>query len=529
MEQLSKAAQQISNPPERQSPFEAARRARRPSLLKAAPLLVLTLIFLANRWQKTDPDLWGHIRFGQMMLSTGHIVSRDPYSYSAFGSSWRDHEYLTEIVMATIYNASGVVGLKVWKLLCITATILLLVKGLGETDANYLVQLNTLAVAVAVMIPYVQFRPQIHTYALFALMLALLAKDNYRGSAPLWILVPVMALWSNLHGGFVIGLAALVSYTGALVLLDLLDGRRLRRAGTLGLITIAAVAVTLLPPNGLNSWRAVVKTLSSPLTYRCLADWQPLWTAISAQWQSTHTGLASYFLLFALWFAFTVSIMLRPWGGDLPMISIALLMNAGALRAERNAPLAAMACLIPTARHLELLCRGGQFRGNIILPQWAQGIIACAVLLLTTNKVFSSQLPTEQDYPAAAVDYMKQHRLRGNILTYFCWGEYLIWHLAPDSKVFFDSRYDMVYPAHVINDYLSFYWGLSDANGVMAVYRHDFILIPSTQKISSLRGSAGWKLIYSDRESALFARADSPAARVGAPVAARAPELQYFP
>src|SRR5713226_2938015 len=87
----------------------------RPSLFRHAPLLILALIVLGDVWQTTDPDLWGHIRFGQLMLSSGHVVSHDIYSYSAPGSTWRDHEYLAEITMALVYNRTGLRGLKVWK------------------------------------------------------------------------------------------------------------------------------------------------------------------------------------------------------------------------------------------------------------------------------------------------------------------------------------------------------------------------------------------------------------------------------
>lgn len=184
------------------------------SLLKYCPVLVLTLIIVGNLWQKTDPDLWGHIRFGQSMLSAGRIVSHDEYSYTAFHYSWRDHEYLTEIIMAAIYDVSGIVGLKLWKLACVAAMVLFLVQGLAETGASSLVQLSALGFAICALAQFTQFRPQLHSYVLFSLTLALLASDNYRRSAPLWLMVPVMVLWSNLHGGFIIGLLTLTIYAG---------------------------------------------------------------------------------------------------------------------------------------------------------------------------------------------------------------------------------------------------------------------------------------------------------------------------
>lgn len=503
------------------------------SLLSQAPLLVLSLIILADFRQMTDPDLWGHLRFGQMMLSSGKVVSHDPFSYTAFGSSWRDHEYLTEIIMALVYNAAGVVGLKIWKLSCIAATIVFLVIGLAETGASCLIQFNTLAVTATILEPDVQFRPQLHTYALFALTLALLARDNYRGLAPLWLMVPVMALWSNLHGGFIVGLITLLTYTGAVGLLDLLHRRGLRRGAKLGAITAAAAGATLLPPGGLNCWRAVLTTIRSPMTFRIFTEWQTLGASIRAHWQYNHWGILMDLCLLALWAALLLSLATRPRGGDFCLLLIALVMSLGAVKSVRNVPLAAIACVIPAARHLGVLFSGETQSqpAPVTLPQRAQLLIAGAALLMTGREVFSSRLPTDMAYPSSAVDFMKQHRLQGNVLAYFCWGEYLIWHLAPPSRVFFDSRYDMVYPSRVTQDYLTFYWDLPGADKVLRAYPHDFVLIPPDEKAyGRIIGVPGWKLIYRDDKSALFARADSPPVQVpGVPVKVTAPSVQYFP
>jgi hypothetical protein len=165
------------------------------------------------------------------------------------------------------------------------------------------------------------------------------------------------------------------------------------------------------------------------------------------------------------------------------------------------------------------------------IPYWAQWIGAAAVLLINSAELMPRRLPTDMAYPSSAVNFMKQRRLSGNVLAYFCWGEFLIWHLAPNCRVFLDSRYDMVYPANVTRDYLELYWGLPGADQVLRTYPHDFVLMPIDEKVyDRMIKAPGWRLIYRDRESALFARADSRAAELteGA-VTGRAPAEQYFP
>jgi len=108
---------------------------------------------------------------------------------------------------------------------------------------------------------------------------------------------------------------------------------------------------------------------------------------------------------------------------------------------------------------------------------------------------------------------MRTHGLHGNVLDDFGWGEYLIFELAPESKVFIDSRYDMVYPQPVIADYLDFFLVRPRAAAVLAGYPHDFVLL----RVASLcygfmMPQPGWRLVYRDKLAALFAPADSRAA-----------------
>src|SRR5260370_10622572 len=256
--------------PDSPPPLDAAARAPRTSLFQYSPALVLVLIAIADAGRVTDPDLWGHVRFGQAVLAGHHLVLHDPYSYTAPGHLWRNHEWLTEIVMALVYNALGVVGLKLWKFACTTSTIVLVSLGMAETGATPGIQLNSLLVAAVALMPQMEFRPQIFTFALFAAMLLLLAHHNYRGSAPLWLAIPIMALWGNLHGGFIMGLVALGVYTSVVALQDMMGGYGGARATRLAILTVTAALATLLTPYGIDTWYAGIPASRKPLTRNAL-------------------------------------------------------------------------------------------------------------------------------------------------------------------------------------------------------------------------------------------------------------------
>ncbi len=91
-------------------------------------------------------------------------------------------------------------------------------------------------------------------------------------------------------------------------------------------------------------------------------------------------------------------------------------------------------------------------RGQRAEPQQPSGwlnqaiLIALSIVIFVQGGFFSRSLTSPDPYPASACEFMKQHHLRGNILNTFQWGDYLIWHTAPESKVFIDGRYDTVFP-----------------------------------------------------------------------------------
>ena len=524
--------------------MKAAADSRAPvrSLLRYAPGLVALIIVIADSGQSTDTDLWGHLRFGQAMIAQHHLILKDPYSYTVYGGAWSNHEWLTEVVMAAAYNALGVAGLKLWKLACVAATILCMIAGLAETRASDTAQLNTLTVAAIAMMPQMEYRPQLFTFVLFAATLALLARDNYRGRAPLWPVLPLMVVWANLHGGFIMGPALLAIYAATAVAGDVASGAGRGRAWRLGGLTAGATLATMVTPYGRDTWSPVLHALRNPMTRVAVTDWQPLLFAMLRQWRAQPAGIIYMLCAVALMVALAVTVGLERKGGDAPLVAIAGVMCASAFVAVRNLPLAVIACAPPVARHGSLLFarlreRAAAVSGEKIAEPparsatspWLAGAIA--VVLAVHGGIISARLRMDKPYPAGAVGFMRTHGLQGNILGDFGWGEYLIWHMAPGSKVFIDGRYDTVYSFALIDRYLDFYFDRPGGAAVLSAYPHDFVLIPPRARAYGLMmRQADWKKIYGDADSALFARATAPAAKIpGVPVAGTPPTVGYFP
>jgi hypothetical protein len=493
------------------------RSVRPRSLLRYSPALLAFIFVVADAGRWADPDLWGHLVFGRLILTHGHLPPRDIYSYSATGLPWHDHEWLSEVVLALCWSGLGVVGLKLMKLAATAATITLLAMGAAETGAPISLQLIVLTTGALAIAPMIQFRPQLFDFIALSALLLLLARESYRRAGRLWLAIPIFALWANLHGGFFVGLAVLAVFTAVTVIEDLAAGEGIKRAIHLSGVTAGCALATLLNPDGVGNWFTVMHTLGNPLTRAMVSEWQPLLFKIAEEWHKSPKTAINFALVIVPFAALVTCFALRPRGGDLALVVIAAMMGAAAYLAVRNMALAAIATITPLCRHAALALEATRF-GDTAAPaprtrshEILVGAIALAIAFATG--LFSPRLPDGYPQPRGAIEFMQAERLHGNVLDDFGWGEYLIFHLAPESKVFIDSRYDMVYPQAVLADYLDFFLVRPRAAAVLGAYPHDFVLLRvASPPYSFMMAQPGWQIVYRDKVAALFARANSPAA-----------------
>jgi hypothetical protein len=544
-------------------PLTSRTERRPPSLLRYAPAFVILAIAIADAARVADTDLWGHIVFGRLFLHAGP-VSHDPFNYSVPGHAWAIHEWLAELLMARTYDLFGIFGLKLWKFACTSLTIVLLAMAEAETGAEPPLQAGILLVSAAALMPMMQFRPQLYTYIFLAALMALLARENFRRRAPLWLAVPILALWVNLHGGFVIGVAVLAIYTGVVIVEEIVARDGFQRSVRLSIVTVAGAAATLANPYGWQAWVHVVGALNDPVTRKEMVDWQPLMQVVLANLHSLHSGVIFFSLVVVIMVGLALVFVITPRGGDLALIAVAAAMSAAAFNVLRNMPLAVIAAAAPLARHLHLL--GEKIRrfanpspsptatstaptpatitaAAPVAPATAvsratthfnyagQALFIAAALILTFGRggLLSPQIPAAMDFPAGAIAFMQTHRLRGNVLARFEWGQYVLFHMASSSRVFVDGRVDLVYPTRVIHQYIDFFGGAPGGARILDSYPNDYVLMPAgspADRTVSVRPD--WKLIYRDPVAALFARTNSPAAHLpGVPVKGTAPPSAF--
>src|SRR5579862_394816 len=111
-------------------------------------LAILALgLFTMTARAVTDPDVWWHLRTGQLILQNHGVFHTDPYSFTRSGQPWINHEWLSEVLLFGVYRVAGFGGLIVAFSAIISTTYLLVFA--RSAGRPYLAGLMTLWGAMA--------------------------------------------------------------------------------------------------------------------------------------------------------------------------------------------------------------------------------------------------------------------------------------------------------------------------------------------------------------------------------------------
>jgi hypothetical protein len=189
-----------------------AARLLAPSLLDVFFVALLLAAFARPQGLQSllaDGDTGWHIRTGDLVLARGRAPVADPFSFTRPNQPWFAWEWLSDAAFAAVCRWRGVAGVAslTGALLALAATALL-ARLLSRGCGLWLSLAATMAAVSASSIHYLA-RPHVFSILFYTVALWMLCEDRRRHSPLLWLLVPLTALWANLHAGFAAWLATL--------------------------------------------------------------------------------------------------------------------------------------------------------------------------------------------------------------------------------------------------------------------------------------------------------------------------------
>jgi hypothetical protein len=187
-------------------------------------------------------DIWIHLTTGRLILEEGAVPRADRYSFTAAGNRYVAHEWLAAAFYALAERVAGIPGVRVaGKLVPALALVAMLLVAARATRAPWELALPVSVLTLTIARRRVLARPELLAIPILLTMLWLLWRDRElaragRRSRALFWLVPLEALWANLHASFLLGIAAVLVFAfaeSAERLLALRD-RRAQRVRLLG-------------------------------------------------------------------------------------------------------------------------------------------------------------------------------------------------------------------------------------------------------------------------------------------------------
>jgi hypothetical protein len=414
--------------------------------------VAVVLLWAANSLQTfADPDLWGHLQFGLEHTQTGRVARFDPYSYTAAGAAWTNHEWLTEWSFGIAYSQMGAAGLMLLRsaLLAATVTAVGVICARRRTPAWAIVLLAMFGITV--MAQFFRVRPQMYTYALMAWLLV--TCDGYRPDKR-WrlCLIPFLILaWTNLHAGFVAGLGIFGAFWLSFAFPAWRDGRR-NELIFLAAVLAASLGATLINPYGFDYWRYVLFAITLPRP--AITEWQPVFAhnhALVTIYLAAAVAPATAWLLSTRkghWAETAVFVLGVALAGK-HVRHVPFLMLFGSLVFLRRVP-EALEIWGPRLRRRIAAWAETRFPADasgseVSWPRFGLGLLLFAAAVGGSWKAGHSlaAIPREgalvvsaRDYPVQAVEFLRENNISGNLDAGFNWGEYCIFQaLPPVSRV----------------------------------------------------------------------------------------------
>jgi hypothetical protein len=234
---------------------------------------------------------------GRVIVEQGGIPNGVPYA-AAPSVEWVNVPVLGELIFHALQSVGGDRGLVLAQVAAASAALILLVLDMRMRRVpDAAGALVILAVFFAAAPALIIARAQMFSLVLFCATLLLLRSETRRPSRRIWLLVPLVALWANLHGAVLVGLAVAGAYL-------VLERARRQPFVVLG-VWMASVCSLLLTPAFLNSGDYYLGVLRSEAAVHGEGMWAPL--SAHSPFDVLFVALAVPLVIFALRSG------LRPW------------------------------------------------------------------------------------------------------------------------------------------------------------------------------------------------------------------------
>ena len=497
-------------------------------------LVALTCGALAPRLLKDAGTGW-HIRDGQQILHTHSITRTDSFSYTMRGQPWYAWEWLYDAFIAAIHQWLGLNGVVFFTAVVVAVTFALVLRLALRRGGNLPVVVILVMLAVGASTIHFFARPHVLSWLLTVIWFQLLdssettletTADAEPDRRLLWLPV-IILLWTNLHGGFLLGIALCGIYLIAGLIRyfsDREDRQQIRRwLKRLTVVTLFSLLATLVNPYSYKLHVHIYSYLSNRFLMNHIDEFlSPNFHGIAQQCFAallliTVVALATKrqklrhsHLLVIIFAAYSGLYASR----NLPVSSILLTLIVAPILSASIADAGAVQKMSPRLRGL--ISRSNAFASRMTEMEsrfrehlWpALAVILGLVVCIQHGRLGARQVMDAhfdlKRFPVQAVEVIAQRGIEEPIFAPDYWGGYLIYRFFPEARVFVDDRHDL-YGEQFLKEYLKVMHVQPDWEKFLSERKVHWVLAPAEGSLANiLKETPAWKVIYEDSTSVLL-------------------------
>ena len=460
-------------------------------------------VLIAGNWMLNDPDTMWHVAIGQWMLDHRAVPDTDVYSFTKHGEPWPSMYWVSQLLYAKAYSTFGWAGPVTLAAGASAVTFGLLAKLLSR-HFNKTATIVFVVVAFVLTAPHLLVRPHVLAFPVMVFWISGLVDAADRHDAPPFWLLSLIAVWANLHGGFIFGLMMVGPIALDAVVQAQADKRvtLVMRWALFGVLALAASCVT---PYGLSTLIEPMKILMLGKALSLVTEFLPI--------DFGHLGAFEICMLLAIGFT-----LLR--GITLPPTRILLLLGLLHMALSQSRATEMLVLLAPLILAAPLSRQIGAPDIDQSSPEPLRHVIMAGVVVViaavTLSFVAAPRFaPDTANAPVQAVAELKKLKV-ARVFNSYDFGGYL---LASGVPTFIDGRTEL-YGEKFFVDHVNATMLTEPENlfRLLRDYQIEATLIRTESPANKLLDHVdGWQRIYSDNIATVYLR-KAGALHTGEPV-----------
>ena len=458
------------------------------------------VVFIACLYNPADSDLGWHLKYGEYFFKTGHILKENIYSTEMPGYKWINSSWATDLFTYSIFSNFGFLGLSLAGALIVTLTFYFFSKA---ASLSFWKQAFLFPALVYLEQPLVIVSFRGHLLSLLSLGILYFLLNLYTKGKRRWLclIVPLFALWSNVHGEFILGLGLFFAW----ILFYLRKNIFAKEAKFLFGILAVSILATLINPYSIGIYQETFRHFGNPFQ-QYVIEWLPFDKYSLLWWNLVIWGFFLLINLFILTRQKRLTENLPIIGGTVILFTLSLLIRRYAW------PMFFVS--LPIAKNIFSLIKPKEEKLQFVIPV-AIFILFYITMLYVRNPLGDISSMSWNTYcqrytlcsPNSA-QFLIDNKLTNNLLTFYNWGGWLIWNY-PEIKPSIDGRMHLWRDD---NDYSAFayYYPFEQAWKNVDESIYDIVYMPPTKPIfkqmTKLVEEGKWVIVYEDELAGIFVR-----------------------